>query len=575
MPNRHSSRRVRELKESEIDHEINLVDNAPPLAQTPEEIDTDATCTLADVPLDTTDSRAPLTDGAAPLANGGGQNGHATPNSQRPPTPSVEPPTPENEAEPSGTATPKKQARAGNGVSRIPSKHRERKPRRSPHPRMKEPATAIDVLYENERGGFLCGLPLFSGAALGNLDPPPWTNELHKPSPTDIRTAQVPDPSWTWAWPSWRVNQDEAIETDKDGWEYSFMFSRWFSWHGPHWYNSFVRRRAWIRRRVQQGAGWFDNGGVDAQLLNPEYFTVTPQTHPRPTSRPNSRVSSMPNSRTPSVAGRSSASHRDEDRDDGWAAGGSRELPPPNVKTIDELMTRLQRSCIDRERLDAVNNYLDHDTDDLRRLHDHMHDIMSLFVFQASRRLLLTRLMEIRDEHESWTKDEARETSSTGTGEEKEEKAKDGAEERSLVTSGPATMEPQQSSASPPPPQEANGSTTPSLGKDKEPGVQNKEEGHMKENGRQNGRLRPEAAGNTGSDGRSPGGASQRSMSGVRTARRLANLEVAIRHADEEVRRLEYWSDVRGMAENGEAGAAVSSDRGWGPEWEGLDRSGG
>lgn len=35
--------------------------------------------------------------------------------------------------------------------------------------------TAIDIMYENERGGFLCGVPLFSSAALGGLDPPAWS----------------------------------------------------------------------------------------------------------------------------------------------------------------------------------------------------------------------------------------------------------------------------------------------------------------------------------------------------------------------------------------------------------------
>lgn len=35
--------------------------------------------------------------------------------------------------------------------------------------------TVIDILYENERGGFLCGTALFSGAALGGLDAAPWS----------------------------------------------------------------------------------------------------------------------------------------------------------------------------------------------------------------------------------------------------------------------------------------------------------------------------------------------------------------------------------------------------------------
>lgn len=60
--------------------------------------------------------------------------------------------------------------------------------------------SVIDILYENERGGFLCTIPLFSGRALGNLDPSPWTNIAQKTSATNITNAQVPDPSWEWAW---------------------------------------------------------------------------------------------------------------------------------------------------------------------------------------------------------------------------------------------------------------------------------------------------------------------------------------------------------------------------------------
>src|SRR5690625_4381834 len=99
--------------------------------------------------------------------------------------------------------------------------------------------TAIDILYENERGGFLCGIALFSSQALGGLDPPAWStcslavhgqstytyvltpfstaNAYHKTSPTSIYTAQVPDPTWEWVWPEWRVNHQEGM--DDDGWE--------------------------------------------------------------------------------------------------------------------------------------------------------------------------------------------------------------------------------------------------------------------------------------------------------------------------------------------------------------------
>lgn len=50
-----------------------------------------------------------------------------------------------------------------------------------------ERETAIDILYQNERGGLFCGLPLFSGAALGGLDPPPWsTLAPGRVSPTTV-----------------------------------------------------------------------------------------------------------------------------------------------------------------------------------------------------------------------------------------------------------------------------------------------------------------------------------------------------------------------------------------------------
>ncbi|CAH0018450.1 unnamed protein product [Clonostachys rhizophaga] len=148
--------------------------------------------------------------------------------------------------------------------------------------------TFIDILYENERGGFLCGRPLFSAAALGGIDASAWTNMYHKPSPTNIHNAQVPDPSWEWVWSEWHLNIQEG--TDEGGWEYSFAFSKRFSWHGPRWYNS-----------------------------------------------------------------------------------------------------------IDREKLDATKNYLRNATD-LGDLPDRIHEIMALFVFQASRRLLLSHIIQIYDE---------------------------------------------------------------------------------------------------------------------------------------------------------------------------------
>jgi hypothetical protein len=57
--------------------------------------------------------------------------------------------------------------------------------------------------------------------------------------------------------------------------------------------------------------------------------------------------------------------------------------------------------------------------------------------------------------------------------------------------------------------------------------------------------------------------------------RKVKNLAAAVEHADEEVRRLEYWSDVKGMAEKGESTGAVDQKQGWkDPAWRGADKSG-
>lgn len=56
-------------------------------------------------------------------------------------------------------------------------------------------------------------------------------------------------------------------------------------------------------------------------------------------------------------------------------------------------------------------------------------------------------------------------------------------------------------------------------------------------------------------------------------AKRLENLEVAVRHADEEVRRLEYWSDQRELVRDGNTKTALDEGQGWGNGWDGLDNS--
>ena len=274
-------------------------------------------------------------------------------------------------------------------------------------------------------------------------------NAYHKPSPTSIRTATVPDPSWEWIWPEWRVNHQEGM--DEDGWEYSFAFSKKmkFSWHGPSWWNSYVRRRAWIRKRAQLPE---HDQFTDPHMLNSEYFTV------RPASERTKRSRESLNSRMGSKTSMTQQS--------------SLEVPQEitSIDDVDVLMQQLRRARVDREKLEAVDNYLDHAID-LSQLARHMHDIMGIFVFQASRRILLGRLMQVYDK----TKEE--------------------------LEDGKA-----------------------------------KEDPDLKDRG--------EA------------------------------LEAAIVHADEEVRKLSFWSDVKQMAERGESRGAVDDEKGWYDAWDGLDKSG-
>lgn len=56
--------------------------------------------------------------------------------------------------------------------------------------------------------------------------------------------------------------------------------------------------------------------------------------------------------------------------------------------------------------------------------------------------------------------------------------------------------------------------------------------------------------------------------------RRINNLLKAVEVADAECKKLEYWSDVKKLAENGVAGNATDPASGWDHNWAGLDVSG-
>ena len=152
------------------------------------------------------------------------------------------------------------------------------------------------------------------------------------------------------------------------------------------------------------------------------------------------------------------------------------EEPLPDIEDIDTLLRTLRQARIDREKREAVDKYLEHGKD-LSALQHEMHEIMSLLVFQASRRQLLGHLMHKYDET-----------------------------------------------------------------------------------------LAQLAGEQTGSE--------QELM------QRKEALAAAIKHADEEVRELAFWSDIKRMAEGGEldaaAGGGGGGDGAWydGGAYQGLSRSG-
>ncbi|KAI5467156.1 hypothetical protein BGZ63DRAFT_498569 [Mariannaea sp. PMI_226] len=434
-----SSRRATGLKPTDYDHEISLVDHdaarTPPTAETPEPLEisrTNTTSRLLDLPEnsqqeDHVPSSQPPKPDDTQEEDDGRNTGHVNPQTQNQDQPAPEPrPT----AEIQHTTPHISQA----DLSQI---------RRSRSRRRRE--SAIDILYENERGGFLCGIALFSGQALGGLDPPAWTNTYHNASPTNIHNAQVPDPSWEWAWPDWRINMQDGV--DEGGWEYAFAFSKCCSWHRARWWNSFVRRRAWTRKRVTKKE---EDISVDPHMLSSDYFLVRPAADRLHHSRESVNIEQHVSRRS-------------------WSQTSVLEDGEmPDIENIENLMQILRHARIDREKLEAVENYLDHALD-LSQLQDEMHEIMSIFVFQASRRILLSRLMQIHDE------------------------------------------------------------TTEKLRKNDTPEL----------------KARHEA------------------------------IKDAVKHADEEVRKLAYWSDVKQMAENGETKHAVNPEKGWTDKWRGLDQSGG
>ena len=242
----------------------------------------------------------------------------------------------------------------------------------------KEPVDSfIDVLYENQRGAFLCGIPLYSSNSLLNLDPASWQTANFQDSAVNITNFQLPDPSWVWDWKTWYV--DMSHDVDELGWEYSFSFNKVYAWHGNHpWWTSFVRRRRWLRRRTRihhHVSDMKQPSMSQAHMLTEDYFTIHAANR-RPSRDSSANRSSVMN-----------ALKSDEAEDD-----------TGEITNILALMTALKKANVDREKIAAVTAFLGQGGDELYYLADNMPKIMEDFIYQSSRRQLQTLLLQTLDD---------------------------------------------------------------------------------------------------------------------------------------------------------------------------------
>ncbi|KAL8653581.1 MAG: hypothetical protein Q9226_003796 [Calogaya cf. arnoldii] len=250
------------------------------------------------------------------------------------------------------------------------TRSKEEKP---PKQKTENQDSAIDILYENQRGWFLFGMPLYSANSLLNFDPAGWQTSTFHDSPVNITNAQVPDPSWEWAWKTWYV--DMSHDVDEEGWEYSFSFQSRFAWHGSHpWFHSFARRRRWLRKRIKVRSYRITDGQgalKDSHLLNADYFTIHGAKRDR-----------SPNS----SAEKASANRSSYMGFDGQESDSEEDLY--HVPDVPALLALLKKATVDREKIVAVRNFLAQGGEELHYLSGNVEEIMDLLIYQTSRQQL-------------------------------------------------------------------------------------------------------------------------------------------------------------------------------------------
>jgi len=226
--------------------------------------------------------------------------------------------------------------------------------------------TVIDVLYENQRGSWFFGKPLFSSNSLLNFDSASWTDQIHHPSPVDITNAQLPDPSWHWCWNRWYV--DMSPDVDEQGWQYSFMFQNRFLWHGTHpWFHSFVRRRRWVRKRARGGMISVEDDadgmkksqtGAHTRRLGADYFSVrAPQ----------------PGGPAASFVETAQSGPRKQDKAD-----------LEDFHSVQALLRKLKKLALDREKISAILEYIEQSGESLHDLADEVSVKITLSTHDSS-----------------------------------------------------------------------------------------------------------------------------------------------------------------------------------------------
>jgi hypothetical protein len=238
----------------------------------------------------------------------------------------------------------------------------------------------IDILYENQRGWFIFGIPLFSNKALWNLriDPAPWQDAKFRPSAVNITNAQVPDPSWVWDWKSWYV--DMSLDVDEEGWQYSLLF-KGSAWHGNHpWFHSFVRRRRWLRRRVKQRLPPKTKENAKERMFG-ETFSIGTTLVRSTTFGTNSGLLD------------SAQTSLDEE-----------------IRDIATLMRKLKKAAIDREKIIYIHKFIDDGGEELHYLagqvciwHPYASNITNMPRYRPSCRCLSSRIPVANSSPHLWT----------------------------------------------------------------------------------------------------------------------------------------------------------------------------